>query len=154
MKFIFIAIFLLLVYNLQAQQIMYTYDAAGNRIQRKVVTLGTENLQYNPAARASNNNAPNNSPTNVINDTIGSFMISAYPNPTKDMLTININELGQYSHASISIMDMQGRNIIVQQHIDKSNIIDFSSYPTGTYYVEIVIDNYKKQIPVVKVSDY
>jgi hypothetical protein len=61
--------------------------------------------------------------------------ITIYPNPVHDRLTINTNDF----ISNKTILDMNGRSIIKENTSNK--IIDISDLETGTYLIEITINN-------------
>jgi len=63
----------------------------------------------------------------------------AYPNPTKGLFYITSST--QLDHASIKILDMQGRTISHRQHIQGyQSMINLSDAPTGIYFLQLKIN--------------
>lgn len=57
-----------------------------------------------------------------------------YPNPTKDVLNITLNEI-----QTVEIYDLSGKMMFSEEHPDSR--IDVSSLPQGVYFVKIITDN-------------
>ena len=71
--------------------------------------------------------------------------ISVYPNPTKDVINISINEAND-SELDIQIFDIAGR--LVYSDLNRTHFkgtdkvsIDFSEFENGAYYLKLSIDN-------------
>jgi hypothetical protein len=55
-----------------------------------------------------------------------------YPNPAKDMVTIKANE-----EMLISILDIQGKTILVRTEKTKETSINTAEWPNGVYFISI-----------------
>ncbi len=73
-----------------------------------------------------------------------SNLISLYPNPVLDFLTITLEELG--GEATIEITDVMGRVVLNRKVQELSNTtsinIDLTNYSEGTYFVKIIVPNF------------
>jgi hypothetical protein len=74
-----------------------------------------------------------------------SDVISVYPNPTKDVINISINEAND-CELDIQIFDIAGR--LVYSDLNRTHFkgadkvsIDFSEFENGAYYLKLSIDN-------------
>ena len=86
--------------------------------------------------------------TTGIDETNFNLKASVYPNPTTDLLVLSINELKQdYTY---QVLDMAGKLLINGQLRNNQTQLDFSSYATGSYYVN-VITKQNKQIKTFQV---
>jgi len=146
---------------------------AGETVGLLVITSGTNIVWYNAATGgtvvpnntplvsgttyyASQNNGTCESPTRLaVTATLGSclgteeFVINNmkwYPNPVTDMLTISNTEI----MSDIKVSDMLGRILTTMNVNDTETKIDMSNYPTGTYLVQVMVDNAVKTIKVIK----
>jgi hypothetical protein len=61
--------------------------------------------------------------------------ISIFPNPALDILTIDLPIKNE--NLFISIIDLQGRELLSQSAIGSQHKIDISSYPNGIYLLEV-----------------
>jgi hypothetical protein len=76
----------------------------------------------------------------------GQWMI--YPNPVKDILTIQVDE--QMIGATFELLDISGRRLISSM-IDKSTtLVDVSSFPNGAYFLCVDIHGLKQMKKLVK----
>ena len=74
--------------------------------------------------------------------------VSVYPNPTTDLLVLSINELKE--EYRYQVLDMAGKRLTNGQLRNNQTQLDFSSYASGSYYVNI-ITNQNKQIKTFQV---
>jgi len=64
--------------------------------------------------------------------------ISVFPNPTNSIVTIQLHSNNaDVSLVSIKLIDLLGREILLQQLNEQSYSIDMSSYPKGIYFIEV-----------------
>lgn len=66
---------------------------------------------------------------------INSKNIALYPNPSKG--SFSINGLSSYSDYKLSVFDMSGKKIFVQDSLNYNNEINLSAIENGLYYVTI-----------------
>ena len=64
------------------------------------------------------------------------FTINIYPNPTTNILTIDISKLPDNETLKVKILDINGK-LINERMLDLSNTIDFRNYAKGTYLISI-----------------
>lgn len=106
----------------------YHYDNAGNRISRVYVV--------------KMNNQAKNQPQEVagIEAPIGERKITTYPNPVKELLTIDFGAIELPVPATLSLYDASGalkQNTSVQ---DMKTQIDLSGYAPGWYLLKISLE--------------
>jgi hypothetical protein len=71
-----------------------------------------------------------------------------YPNPVKDVLTIQVEEL--LLGATFEILDLSGRPLI-SSIIDKTTtLLDVSSFPNGAYFLCVNNNGLKQMKKLVK----
>lgn len=67
-----------------------------------------------------------------------SFGIELYPNPTSDIVTINLNS---DKKAQLSIFSTDGRLLDYKKNVSHEAKYNFAKYPAGKYIVSLSIDN-------------
>ena len=72
--------------------------------------------------------------------------IKMYPNPVNDILNISDTEI----MSKVEVVDMIGRTLLSKNVNDTETKIDMYNLPTGTYLVQVKIDNYIKTFKVIK----
>lgn len=65
--------------------------------------------------------------------TTGQWMI--YPNPTKDVLTIEVEE--KMIGTTVELLDLNGRMLTISKISESSTLLDVSDFLSGTYFVRI-----------------
>ena len=86
-------------------------------------------------------------PSNV-NELNNNYKINIYPNPVNDIL--NIDQLNN-DFTSITIYNILGEIVLQNQTLNKSNVIDVKSLPSGVYMMRLSGDQGKKlQIRLLK----
>ena len=63
-------------------------------------------------------------------------MISVYPNPTRDFVTINMTA----ANATIEVVDAQGK-ILQTSNVENGGTLSLASYETGMYIFRITTEN-------------
>jgi YD repeat-containing protein len=114
------------------QVVKFTYDEHGNRTKREVtITLQSKVKQ----------NQQDIEPTE---DQMGERVIKIFPNPTRGDLNVNITNLKENEHLTVTIYDMNGRTIINTPITEGSNAVDMNSQAQGMYIM--LITNGKEQL--------
>jgi len=128
---------------LQGIDFNYSYDFAGNRISRKVVTL-SPTLSYVKKQNSTLEPEPN-----PVEEKIGDRTITIYPNPTKGSLFVGISG-EKLDKISISLYNANGN--MLQNKIADSDMTPFEmgSYPTGWYIVRVIADGKVTEFKVIK----
>lgn len=129
-------------------KILFTYDTAGNQIQRELciscpsttgkqfVSKEIEDLEEEDLQKIS--------PEDVI---------SYYPNPVKEELYVKWDLFNEKTVASIYLYDMNGRALQVYNNLEKKNAVNipFYNYPRGNYLVVLMYNGgEQKTIKIVK----
>jgi hypothetical protein len=78
--------------------------------------------------------------------TAGQWMI--YPNPTKDVLTIDVEE--KMIGTTVELMDLNGRILTTVKIKESTTLLDVSAFPSGTYFVCINNKELKQMKKLVK----
>jgi hypothetical protein len=64
--------------------------------------------------------------------------ISVFPNPANSTVTVQLHSGNlKASLVSIKLMDLMGREILMQSTSGKSQVLDVSTYPKGLYFIEV-----------------
>ena len=120
---------LLIAGMLNAQQISFGYDAAGNQ--------KTQN------SKQAEDEA-------VVNEQLDRYQLKIYPNPTKGMLAVEITGITDDVSSTVSIYSMQGL-LVSEQNVTSTRIdFDLSSQPSGTYIMKVVIGTKNTMWTIIK----
>lgn len=81
-----------------------------------------------------------------INDTNATASISHYPNPTKDVINFKATTI----ITTIELFNVLGQKIVSQSGNSNELTIDLSSQPKGMYIANVVTENGKEAIRIIK----
>ena len=147
-KFAGVAILLLLTVSAFAQQALprsYEYDAAGNRVFRKVVRLKSAISDTIPTTQGLGTLQQQK---HTFSDKIGNYAVTIYPNPTSGTITVQFEHSvtnGQYKVSSLA------GHILQESTFTSSSIkIDLSPYTTGIYLFIIKTDDTEETWKIIK----
>ncbi len=92
-------------------------------------------------------NGCSSSPSDVFNtlagikETTNTFDFTAYPNPATDKLTIDFPKITALRNLFISIYDIQGQLILLQQINNAKTEVNISSLAKGIYVIKFYNEN-------------
>jgi hypothetical protein len=111
----------------------YTYDPAGNRIQRNIIVVGGMALHNGDGEQAAQQVAE----MLPIEDE-GDILINLYPNPTQADVDITIDYQNVPQQVvTMSLYDASGKLLESKQVSDTRHQISLQKYPTGIYYLRM-----------------
>ncbi len=129
---------LISVISFSQNYISFEYDDAGNRTDRLISIASTKSAYVADVE------------TEVFSETLEELNFKMYPNPTKGELTVEIENLTGETNASISIYDLQGRQIYNNSNASATNAIDLSNHSPGTYIMILKVANKTREWKIVK----
>ena len=101
--------------------VKYSYDATGNRIQRKITVIPPSN----------SNRVAGNTPAKPSEN----YTIGVFPNPVQDHLTVNIS--GSAASCALVLSDESGRVLLSLQNQALNSEVDMRPYQPGVYYLSV-----------------
>lgn len=118
--------------------VQYQYDDAGNRISRQVVYL--ERLKSTTGKNEISEEFEN--PESVF---------KVFPNPATQSIYVGLNQDAIESFSkSISVYDLNGKEIIRRIPTSDAIQIDLSELPAGVYLLKLRYDNDSKECKIIK----
>lgn len=118
----------------------YTYDPAGNRIQRKVLFL----------VQRTSENAENQEVTSLT-DSKGDYSFTLFPNPTTGEVEIQADvAFLEHGQPALYVFDMTGKQLIQQPFASQRQIVDLSAQIPGSYIVKVISGSYLVEWKVIK----
>lgn len=138
--FLFIAPF---AFSQTCPVINFTYDAAGNRIQR---VPGTVTCSPPPQIKQKDNTKP--PATAAISSTL--LEINVYPNPAQDKISVDIAANESKENKTIVMTDVNGKTIYSETTSLQTLQIDVSGLALGLYYVTVTQGKNKATYSVLK----
>lgn len=149
MKYISIIIisFVCLFSNSLAAQndIVYEYDANGNREFRKLLTMKQSDLKTDTIDYEEDFLKEKLS----VNDHIGETQISFFPNPVKQWLNIEVTGAVQWEIGEYALYNNSGK-LIDKGQLSSDNRLDFKNYSPGLYLLEINVNHEKQTWKILK----
>jgi len=143
--------------------ITYSYDAAGNRINRLLIVVdpkidSTTNKEDSIFYTSSGYNELNGEQKPMDNvttiqqqiDLIAKYDMKVFPNPTEGKLQLVIGNYSSTLQGEIKLYQLTGSLLLTQKIISNRNIIDLSGMPAETYMLELLISGEKVVWKVIK----
>lgn len=115
----------------------YTYDNAGNRIQRQVIEM--KHKPYGTWADSS-----------ATEQTLCEMSISIMPNPTAGRLVMQITNLPEGAEGYVGLWDAQARQVYYTEIIKAENVIEMGNQPGGVYVLQLKVNGKKTEWKVVR----
>lgn len=115
-----------------------SYDAAGNRITRKV-------LQVSMMAKGGSY-----SDSTYYIDQMQSVLMKVYPNPTQGKVYVEMQSGDEIGNSKIRLFDSHGRLIHEQEGNGNAVELDLSTYPTGHYIIDLFVNEEHTTWKIVK----
>ena len=162
MKKIKILIGIILLSNIvwsqtETTSIVYTYDAAGSRIKRELVvekikkdTLKNKGDSLIYTSEGESRKIGDSSTVEKQMELVQKYGLDVYPNPTEGKLNLVITNYTNNLKGEIRLYHQTGSLLWTQKSISSNNIIDLSNRPTGTYILELFIENKGVQWKIIK----
>jgi hypothetical protein len=124
--------------NLASTSYPFTYDAAGNMINKKLFIS------------VSQQGGGSSETDSVFSDKIGEMQMKIFPNPTKGELRLVIDNLKPEDNASAAIYSVTGAKVLELANLTGDDILNLSDQLSGTYYLTITVNSERKQWTVIK----
>lgn len=141
MKHILLLIFTCCVTNAtKAQTLEFTYDSAGNQIQRELVTIFLNSLLSSNTKEGTEEEEETLLPkANSLNE--NSTIIEFYPNPVIDLLNVEWDPT--LLPTEIMLFDNKGKLLQLKKVYEGTvrETFDLSTYASGIYYIRVFDSN-------------
>ncbi len=122
----------------------YTYDASGNRITRRIITV------YKMAIAKSTPNDSIPTITDAIKSlttadgTISEGDIKVFPNPVQEKLNVQFNGTATSEGCSLQLYDGVGKLFYKESTMQNLTEVDMQQAKTGMYYLVVVCKDGKR----------
>lgn len=141
-KSLMLGLLLFQVIPTQAQEkIGYSYDAAGNRIQRTIILQA----QAKKANASTAKDVRSLSIDNAMKSTV-----TIYPNPTKGQLRVAISKLDNTDKCALSVFTTTGKLVFNKPNAAASTDIDLSNQSNGIYLLKIELNGSQTTWKIIK----
>ncbi|NJK94549.1 MAG: T9SS type A sorting domain-containing protein [Bacteroidales bacterium] len=118
--------------------VSYFYDASGNRTGRNVISLlKSGNITYRQDTTQLKSKAKvEESIMPKYEESIEGELITIFPNPTKNILKVNITGMDLNGKTIIRLYDIKGTMLINISPVSQTNVLDLSQYSAGVYILK------------------
>ncbi len=137
---IYIIVSLILLSSVSFSQsyiIKYSYDDAGNRVEREKIAFA---ISANMDAKLE---------TDTVVEQIADKNIRIFPNPVNETLNIFVEEY-EGEIGTLNLYSLNGRLITTNKITQSNSKLNFINQSPGSYIVKISINNKTKEYTVVK----
>lgn len=121
--------------------VQFLYDACGNRISRSVRLSKVEENGKNIEGETSF--------LSVANDCIGDAIISVFPNPTNDMVIVEVSG-NEHKDIRVTLTTITGSHIKERILRDGRQEIDLSGKPSGIYLLKLLCGEETRTWKIIK----
>lgn len=118
-------------------QLVFDYDEAGNCIKRHILVL-----------KKSNTDDTNETAPLIEQTTLGRIII--YPNPTKDLVTLQFPDSDIEQTRTILLFDQAGRTLLSHRESSNNATLDLSQHSPGMYFLIIQSGATKLDFKIIK----
>ena len=133
---------MLLPSELDAQNIHYSYDAAGNRIKREIVLAPEDSLTRQSEVKKAM--------TANYSDMLSGRTIRIYPNPTDGILKVDMAGCTDAEQCHVKLFNMSGQQLFFTDSPSSIETINLISQPKGIYLLSIIINGEESTWRIIK----
>jgi hypothetical protein len=137
---------LIINYNTPESTIEYTYDNAGNRVERHVVVIENHSLKS-----ASADEAKSESPKGAVTSEWSDVRVNVFPNPTLGDVSISFEGVLDVNNILYSIYNAMGRKMD-EGRINPTELsrLPFANLPKGVYILILRNRDDSRQWKIIK----
>ena len=121
-------------------QIGYTYDDAGNRIERKIILAAPKVM----AKKRSD------TPSDFYSNMQSDHSVRIYPNPTKGQLCVEIVNYSDKNRYEMEVYSIAGELVFQEKNAGVTTDINLSNRSTGIYLLKIMQNGESKTWEIIK----
>jgi hypothetical protein len=121
--------------------VIYNYDAAGNRILRKIGPVLLRSATVDPTEKLD---------SVMVEAEMGDMDVSVYPNPTRGALYVEVSGGDPKKDISMKLFSPQGANLQNIKNATPKSYINMSAYPSGWYVLRVHAGDKDLEFKVIK----
>ena len=133
---------MLLPSELDAQNIHYSYDAAGNRIRREIVLAPEDSLTRQSQVKKAM--------TSSCSDMLSGKTIRIYPNPTDGILKVDMAGCNDVEQCQVRLFNMSGQQLFNTDAPSSIVTVNLTTQPKGVYLLSIMINGEESTWRIIK----
>ena len=108
------------------QRVNFSYDAAGNRIGRTVITMSRAMHAVSDSLEQEK-----------VSNTLYACKVTVYPNPTEGEVNLSVSNGREDAVSAVVVYDVSGNLLKTLQIQGNTSVsIDLSDYPEGIYLID------------------
>lgn len=119
-----------------SQQIGYSYDVAGNRVKRELISGSSQAPRKKSIGSQTSEQIP--------------MSVSVGPNPTTGKLKIRFSQWSDSNECHLLLSNMSGVVLIEKPLVSIQTTLDISTYSAGYYLLQIDLNGKKEIYKIVK----
>jgi hypothetical protein len=132
---------------------VFVKDGFSNQVKnyQLIDSSGSQSAYYRLSQFDNNGTKTTFKPIWIGVQNSGSLIVKTYPNPTKDLLQVDISGAGS-NGGKVSVYNIHGELILTQEFFGSSDSLNLSlsKVPAGIYHLQIDSDSLKQITKVVK----
>lgn len=134
-----------------AQQVVFEYDDAGNRISR-TIDWDEEKIEPETVFDTTLYKQDELTEDDIVKHSaiLGEQTINIYPNPTKGTFKVGFEGWEKELEITIKLHSLNGNLIFDKQVHNSVTSLDIVSQPNGTYVLTIIIEGKKEIWKIIK----
>jgi hypothetical protein len=137
--------------NLTNVSVNYTYDNGGNMITRTLfLSVSSTQKSAEIAAPDTSKAIAIDPPMKPIEDIYAIGKVLVYPNPTKGLLKIEVENYKADAVVEMQLFTISGQMISSKRYSPGETIFDLQSKPAGTYLLNISVGNETHKWTIIK----
>ena len=118
----------------------YTYDAAGNRIERRATSAIVLRSSAMKEEITEKEEADEITSLEKVEEVVSNTKITVFPNPTEGLITVEISDYIEQVQGEAQLFDFAGKALDHQKINSTSTNIDLSNYSNGMYLLKVHIN--------------
>ena len=131
-----------------AQDFTFSYDAAGNRIERVIYLSAKSTLQN--SSGMNQQTEEENAEQKTMKDQLSGFDLLLYPNPTKGEVLVKITGEESIELVSYNVYDTNGKVVATGTTASSTLLINLSRQKAGIYSLRININGKQQNWKIIK----
>ena len=139
---------------IQAQEVAFTYDDAGNRTNRNIIYLPPESTPNDSTLKTGEAQgipqSPEQTASTVITETIDAATVNIYPNPTGRKFTVEVAATDGTSYTQLHLLSLAGEEILDIKSPPLRLEADLTGHPPGAYILSITLGGKTRTWKVIK----
>ena len=140
-------------FSLHAQNVAFSYDGAGNRILRKIVTLNMRmasmSLPLDSLAAQKDSVVPEKAELSEL----PLCTLSVTPNPTRGEITVSVFGADENVMGTLILRDNRGELLFTRESIGNTEVsFDLSASPAGMYHLNFYQGENRAYYKIIKID--